>query len=201
MARRKSKESAAQAASATELRIIGGDLRGRKLEYHGDPRTRPMKDRVREAVFNLVEPKGHYAIDLFAGTGALGLEAISRGATGALFIERHFPTVKLIEQNARQLGIEDRCRVSAGSALVWVRRPDATVDNPWLVFCSPPYDFYVGRTSEMIDLIERLIAAAPLQSTLVVESDQRFDLALLPQAAVWETRVYPPAVISIFRTG
>jgi hypothetical protein len=74
------------------------------------------------------------------------------------------------------------------------------VDIRWLVFCSPPYDFYVNRTSEMIDLIERLVAAAPLQSTLVVESDERFDLALLPQAVAWETRVYPPAVISIFRT-
>jgi len=200
MARRKSKETAAQAPTATELRIIGGDLRGRKLEYHGDPRTRPMKDRVREAVFNLVETKRQYAIDLFAGTGALGLEAISRGAKGALFIERHFPTVKLIEQNARQLGIEDRCRVSAGSSLVWIRRPDAPTDVPWLIFCSPPYDFYVSRISEMIDLIERVIAAAPSQSTLVVESDERFDLALLPQAAAWETRVYPPAVISILRT-
>lgn len=201
MARRKLKDSAAQPTSPTELRIIGGDLRGRKLEYHGDPRTRPMKDRVREAVFNLVEPKGCFAIDLFAGTGALGLEAISRGAKGALFIERHFPTVKLIEQNARQLGIEDRCRVSAGSSLVWARRPDAPLDLPWLVFCSPPYDFYASRTGEMIDLIERMIAAAPPRSTLVVESDERLDLTLLPQATAWETRVYLPALISIFRTS
>jgi 16S rRNA (guanine966-N2)-methyltransferase len=201
MARRKRNDSHPPTAAATELRIIGGDLRGRKLEYHGDPRTRPMKDRVREAVFNLVESKGHYAIDLFAGTGALGLEAISRGATAALFIERHFPTVKLIEQNAGQLGIGDRCRVTAGSALVWVRRPDAPTDSPWLVFCSPPYDFYVSRTSEMVDLVERMIAAAPPRSTLVVESDSRFDLSLLPQASAWETRAYLPAVISIFRTS
>src|SRR5262245_7614130 len=65
-----------------ELRIIGGTLRHRKLLYSGDQRTRPMKDRVREAVFNLVGPDvvGQHAIDLFAGTGALGFEAISRGA-------------------------------------------------------------------------------------------------------------------------
>src|SRR5205085_3987846 len=178
----------------------GGDWRGRKLEYPGDPRTRPMEDRVGEAVFNLIGPRGTYAIDLFAGTGALGLEAISRGATGALFIERHFPTAKLVGKNAQQLGIEDRCRVFPGSALVWGRRPDAPLDAPWLVFCSPPYDFYVGRTTEMLDLIQRLIASAPPGSTFVVESDDRFDLATLPQADRWETRIYPPALISIFRT-
>src|SRR5688572_16458652 len=84
------------------LRIIGGSMRGRKLKYSGEARTRPMKDRVREAVFNLLGTtvEGCYVIDLFAGTGALGLEAISRGATGATFIERHFPTAKVIEENA-----------------------------------------------------------------------------------------------------
>ena len=64
------------------LRIVGGRFRGRKLLYSGDFRTRPMKDRLREAVFNLVGPAvaGMHAIDLFGGTGALGLEALSRGA-------------------------------------------------------------------------------------------------------------------------
>src|SRR3954453_4982920 len=82
------------------LRIIGGSLRGRKMSYSGEPRTRPMKDRVREAVFNLLGApvEGSHAIDLFAGTGALGLEAISRGAVRATFIERHVPTAKIIKQ-------------------------------------------------------------------------------------------------------
>lgn len=185
--------------SATQLRIIGGDLRGRKLDYHGDRRTRPMKDRVREAVFNLIEPKGTFAIDLFAGTGALGLEALSRGAAGALFIERHFPTAKLIEQNAAQLDLADRCRVMPGSALVWARRPDAPTDLPWLVFCSPPYEFYVSQTAEMMDLVQRLISASPPGSTFVVESDERFDLKQLPQPERWETRLYAPALVSVLR--
>src|SRR4029453_14397542 len=84
------------------LRIVGGKLRGRALAYSGDEPTRPMKDRVREAVFNLLGPgvQGAHALDLFAGTGALGLEAISRGAARATFLERHLPTCRLIEQNA-----------------------------------------------------------------------------------------------------
>ena len=80
------------------VRIIGGHLRGRLLPFPVDPRTRPMKDRVREAVFNLVGPTvvGSYAIDLFAGTGVLGIEAVSRGAASATLIERHFPTARAI---------------------------------------------------------------------------------------------------------
>src|SRR5271165_4697735 len=87
----------AQQPATTRLagvRIIGGKFRRRKLEYSGDLRTRPMKDRVREALFNLLGTavEGKLAIDLFAGTGALALEAISREATRAIFIERHQPT-------------------------------------------------------------------------------------------------------------
>ncbi|MDB4778044.1 RsmD family RNA methyltransferase [bacterium] len=68
-------------AKPGKLRIVGGRFRGRQIEYHGDPRTRPMKDNVREALFNLVGGwvPGKAVIDLFAGTGAVGLEAISRG--------------------------------------------------------------------------------------------------------------------------
>src|SRR6478672_723645 len=95
------------------LRIIGGSMRGRKLEYSGDMRTRPMKDRVREAVFNLLgySVNGAHVIDPFAGTGAMAIEAISRGAAQATCIERHYPTSKLIERGARDLGIADRFTV------------------------------------------------------------------------------------------
>ena len=93
----------------TELRIIGGHLRGSKLRYHGDPQTRPMKERVREAIFNLIttDAQGCHAIDLFAGTGALGLEAISRGAVSGAFIEKHVPTARILEENITGLGLQD----------------------------------------------------------------------------------------------
>src|SRR5262245_175776 len=106
------------------LRIIGGTLRGRRLQYSGDLRTRPMKDRVREALFNLLGPgvKGSHAIDLFAGTGALGLEAISRGAARATLIERHLPTTRLIEQNAAALGVANQIEVVFSDAFLWARR-------------------------------------------------------------------------------
>ena len=80
-----------------------------------------MKDRVREAVFNLLGPAvvASHAIDLFAGTGALGLEAISRGAVRATLIERHLPTCKLIEQNAAPLGVGDQVDVQFADTFKW----------------------------------------------------------------------------------
>jgi 16S rRNA (guanine966-N2)-methyltransferase len=181
------------------VRIVGGTMRGRKLLYNGDERTRPMKDRVREAVFNLVGPmvKGAHAIDLFAGTGALGFEAISRGAEKATFVEQHFPTAGVIRQNAALLDVSDRTLVYPGNTFIWVKQHPPAPDMPWLVFCSPPYAFYTQRQADMLALVSDLLDRAPTGSTFVVESDEQFDQALLPDASAWDVRVYPPAVVAI----
>ena len=185
------------------LRIIGGKLRGRTLTYSGDRRTRPMKNRVREAVFNLLGPgiAGTHAIDLFAGTGALGLEAISRGAARATLIERHFPTARIIEQNAAALGISEQITVSKSDAFLWARRMPDLGSAPWTVFCSPPFSFYVERKEDMLKLLGALVHAAPTESLLAVEADETFDMTQLPRAAEWDVRIYPPAVIAILRVA
>lgn len=183
------------------LRIVGGRFRGSKLHYAGDPRVRPMKDRLREAVFNLVGPsvRGKHAIDLFAGTGALGLEAISRGARGATLIEQHVPTVATIRRNVAHLAVEALTDVVTGSAFMWAKRQQKLDPGPWIVFCSPPYDFYLDRTARMTELIARLIDSAPPESIFVVESDVRFDPRQLPEPNAWDVRSYPPAIVAICR--
>ncbi len=183
------------------LRIIGGRFRGRKLEYSGDRRTRPMKDRLREAVFNLVgyDVKGALAIDLFAGTGALGLEAVSRGAAKAIFLERHFPTAAIIRKNAKTLESEAIIEVSAGDSFLWCKRRPNLGTLPWVVFCSPPYDFFVSRNEDMLEMIGGLWQDAPEGSVIVVESDERFDFQTLPDPSAWLVREYAPAVVGIYR--
>ncbi len=183
----------------TKLRIVGGKFRGRLIEYSGDPRTRPMKDRVREAVFNLVGPRivGKLAIDLFAGTGAIGLEALSRGAVKAVCLERHFPTASIIRRNAAILDAEDLVEVLPADTFIWARRELPPPDPPWVVFCSPPFEFYVARRDDMLRLVERLWEAAPLESVFVVEADEPFDFAALHRPELWDVRTYPPAVIGI----
>jgi 16S rRNA (guanine966-N2)-methyltransferase len=159
-----------------------------------------MKDRVREAVFNLVGPavQNRQVMDLFAGTGAMGIEALSRGAAHAVLIERRFPAVRVIEQNASRLGLQDQISVVAGDAFLWARSHATSTDRPWLMFCCPPYDFYINRQAEMLDLCATLIEQAPSGSLMVVESDARFDSQQLPRPGQWDVRIYPPAVVSIY---
>jgi 16S rRNA (guanine966-N2)-methyltransferase len=186
-------------AGPVELRIVGGRFRGRKLLYGGDPRVRPMKDRLREAIFNLVGTaiEGKHAVDLFAGTGALGLEALSRGAAEATLIEQHFPTAEIIRQNVATLGVEQTARVVTSSVFFWQEHRGELGSAPWAVFCSPPYDFYVERTEQMLGLLGGLVRSAPPRSLFVVESDARFDLGRLPRREAWDIRSYPPAVVGV----
>jgi len=185
------------------LRIIGGTLRGRKLQYVGDNRVRPMKDRVREAVFNLIGPtvKGMHAIDLFGGTGAIAIEAISRGATSATIIEIHLPTAALLKQNLESLNLLPVCHLYKTDAFFWVKNKaeHPTQELPWIVFCSPPYDFYVSRREEMLAMLNRLVDLAPAGSMFVIEADIHFDMTSLPIIPESNRiRSYPPAVIGIF---
>lgn len=201
--RPQSQRLASGAPVPTELRIIGGKLRGSKLSYSGDPRVRPMKDRVREAIFNLVGPavKGLHAIDLFAGTGALGLEAISRGATAATFIEQHFPTAAVLRKNVEHLNLEDRTQINTGDTLLWYRLQPKLPPDPWLVFVSPPYVLFIDRQQDMLSLINFILENAPPGSMIVVESDARFDHGLLPKAEEWDVREYPPARVGLLRVS
>jgi 16S rRNA (guanine966-N2)-methyltransferase len=187
---------------ASDLRIIGGKFRGSKLRYHGLVGTRPMKHRVREAIFNLAGPsiRDTHAIDLFAGTGAIGLEAISRGSTSATFIERHVPTARVISENIAALDLADCTEVVTANAFIWARRDVELPTNRWAVFISPPYDFYVDRCQEMLDCIERFVTQAPAESIVLVEADERFDFGLLAEAERWDVRTYSPAVVGILRT-
>jgi 16S rRNA (guanine966-N2)-methyltransferase len=226
MAKPKRRE-ADELTAATDLRIVAGRFRGRKLKYEpfrigDDPVTRPMKHRVRESIFNLVSQgsEGRHALDLFAGTGALGLEALSRGAVHTTFIERHVPTARVIEENIKSLGVESQATLLMTSAFLWGKRELANAEGgmrnaegegagadkpafsiqhsafPWLVFCSPPYAFYVDRQAEMLELITAIMEHAPLDSLFVVESDERFDFELLP--GEWDVRTYSPAVVGVW---
>lgn len=188
------------AAQATTLRVVGGHFRGSKLKYAGDPRVRPMKDRVREALFNLLGPDvaGTFAIDLFGGTGALAIESMSRGSVGAVVIERHLPTAKVIAENIRSLELDEQIELVHGDAFRWsVSEPTLPADIPWVVFISPPYRFFTERTDDVTQLILQLLTAAPLGSLFAVEATKDFEFDQLPLPSYWDIRSYPPAVVGV----
>jgi 16S rRNA (guanine966-N2)-methyltransferase len=204
MSRPRRPRPAEQPAADAPLRIIGGTLRGRRLPFAPDPRTRPMKDRVRETLFDLLGPavRGCVALDLFAGSGAIAFEALSRGAARAILVERHFPTADRLREAARELGVADRVDVRSGDTLVWARRLPADLprDAPWVVFISPPWPLFAERPADLMALVAALGREPPAGSTLVVESDARFDPAALPDAAAWRSRSVLPAVLHM-RSG
>lgn len=121
------------------MRIIAGEWRGRPIEAPPGPATRPTADRVRETLFSMLASRlgtfeGLRVADLFAGSGALGLEALSRGAASVIFVESYPNAVEAIRRNAGKLGAGSRVEVIAGSALALPKR------EPYdLIFADPPY--------------------------------------------------------------
>lgn len=202
---RKRGRSGRQRTPVGSVRIVGGRWRGRRIAFPVDRRTRPMKDRVREAIFNILGEvvEGAHAIDLFAGTGVLGLEALSRGASCATFFERHRPTAERLRQVAALLGAEG-AEVHVADTLVWIAQAQnlqalTHTGQPWLVFCSPPYELYQTAWDRLRPLLERLMCVAPRGSSFVVEAHDRFDTRLLPQPDAWDVRHYPPAQVALWR--
>lgn len=125
------------------MRIIAGSLKRRNLTIPKGLDVRPTTDRTREAVFNWVvnriDMDGISVLDLFAGSGALAFESISRGADEALLVEKSQRVAEVIRRNAEHLGIADQVRVASGDALTWLgRSPSAQFD---LIFADPPYDY------------------------------------------------------------
>ncbi len=119
------------------MRVIGGEFRSRRLKTLPGAALRPTPDRLRESLFSVLAPRieGCVFLDAYAGCGAVGVEALSRGAARAVFIEKHKPAARLIQENLRSLGAESRALVLCGQALKHLGRLEADI-----VFLDPPYD-------------------------------------------------------------
>jgi 16S rRNA (guanine(966)-N(2))-methyltransferase RsmD len=119
------------------MRVIAGELRSRRLKSIPGDATRPTPDRLRETLFNILAPRmaGATFLDAYAGTGAVGIEALSRGARHAFFLERNRRALEAIRENLASLGLEHRATVVAGPALTTMGRTAADI-----VFLDPPYD-------------------------------------------------------------
>ena len=122
------------------MRIIAGRLRSRTLNAPAGLGTRPTSDRLRETLFNVLAPRiaGAHFLDLYAGSGAVGMEALSRGAAQVTFVERAPAALSVLRRNLQKLGLSEGFRVQAGSVKGFLQRPSAAGFD--LVFLDPPYE-------------------------------------------------------------
>jgi 16S rRNA (guanine966-N2)-methyltransferase len=174
------------------MRIIAGSHKGHTIQAPRGRDTRPTSDRVRENVFNLVGPvDGATVLDLYAGSGAMGLEALSRGATKAVFVERDADAVRAIERNLDELRLSGTIlRQDAVTALATEAGSHRKYD---LVLVDPPYEMYTDVQPQLARYLPALLAADGL---LVVETDARVEPELpLTQRT---SRKYGQARITIY---
>ncbi|HJZ81061.1 MAG TPA: 16S rRNA (guanine(966)-N(2))-methyltransferase RsmD [Pyrinomonadaceae bacterium] len=160
------------------MRIIAGKYRGRKLKSPPSLRTRPTSDRLRETLFNILAPRieGARFLDLCAGTGAVGIEAISRGAAHVTFVEQSRKMCSLIDANVEALKIGDeRIELFTADALEFLRRRLKKTTQPFdLVFFDPPY---TGDYESVLDYLGRQRELLADEVVVVVEHHKRRDLA------------------------
>lgn len=163
-----------------ELRIIGGEWRSRRIRFPGQAGLRPTPDRVRETLFNWLAPfvAGSRCLDLFAGSGALGLEALSRGAARVTFVERDRLSAEVLGKTAATLA-PDRTEVVLADALAWLAGPPELAD---IVFLDPPFD-----SDLLADVMNRLETRGWLAPAafIYVESPAKAGLPAWP--AGWQT--------------
>jgi 16S rRNA (guanine(966)-N(2))-methyltransferase RsmD len=156
---------------------------------------------VREAIFNILGPEvvDRPVYDLFAGTGALGLEALSRGAGRAVFVESNRAAIEALKQNIGHLRYEDRAQVVALDVHRWVRYLDARErgEPPALVFIDPPYREFANHPERMMRLLRELGRRLPSESLIVLESGSEFDRSWWPEAASVDRRRYGSTHVSI----
>jgi 16S rRNA (guanine966-N2)-methyltransferase len=173
---------------AADVRIVAGEWRGRRLKVPAGAQVRPTADRVREAWMSIVGPElpGARVVDLFAGSGALGLEALSRGAEHVVFVESHQKSLATLRANAEVLGALDRCTIVRGDALRYAARLRGIEFD--VAFADPPYAGGMAR-----QLVDRWLEE-PFSTVLGVEHAAS---EKMPDEG--DTRRYGDTAVTFFR--
>ena len=182
------------------LRIIGGNMGGRRIAAPQGRHTRPTSERVREGIFNVLHTllplEGARVLDLFAGSGALGIEALSRGAAHATLVESHGRTAGVIRSNLERLGIDAQTgRVVTAPVESWLAKPKPGAPFS-LVLLDPPYEYSAH------DRLLALLSSAPAvsgEAVIVLEAAR--DQAIAPPSSLdpIQTKRYGDTQVSFFR--
>jgi 16S rRNA (guanine(966)-N(2))-methyltransferase RsmD len=176
-----------------KLRVAGGEARGRRLK--APKNIRPTQSMVKQAIFNMVGPQieGATVLDLFAGSGALGIEALSRGAASVTFVDQQPRGLAILRQNLDALGFKERAHVVRGDVVRWLEASPDAVRSADFVFLDPPYEDVV--LDRALNALDRAVADA----TVLAEHSRRQQLPALTRLRVDRQRRYGDTMVTVLR--
>ena len=188
-------------ATLKPMRIIAGEYRGRQLLGPDGDRTRPITDRAKQSLFDILAPTidGARVYDCFAGTGSMGLECLSRGATRVTFFETDRSAVSRLRRNVETLGVVDRSNVVTRDLFAWFDAAPAVEDRVDLVFLDPPYRFLREKSDALVALAERLSRHHLAPAGTVVFRHDAGDRLELPALERYDQREYGGMTIELLR--
>ena len=181
------------------MRVIGGSAKGQRLNSLPGDNTRPTLDRVKESMFNMIQLHLYDAnvLDLFGGSGALGIEALSRGARECSFVDEHPGSIGVIKENLKKTKLRDQSKVLCMDfrrALERIKAENASFD---LIFLDPPYG--KGLLKETLEIISRESLLEP-DGLIIIEQDKKEALeASKEDYMVWKERKYGNTVLQILK--
>lgn len=174
------------------VRIIAGEFGGRIIEGSGTERTHPMSERIRNAIFNKIgdEVKHAKVLDAFAGSGAVGFEALSRGAHEVKFVERDRIAQKIITNNMHKLGVDEVAHLVKAGVASWAETTDERFD---IIFADPPYH------DPQLSTVSRLLALLKPNGLMVLSYPGRGEMPTETGVVVVDNRSYGTAALAFYR--
>lgn len=179
------------------VRVISGSARGLKLNTPGDDRVRPTTDRVKESMFNIVQDWVYdsQVLDLFAGSGALGIEALSRGASQAVFCDNSLDSIKIIKSNIEKARVVDRSQIVSGDFKRCLRDMEAKNQSFDMIFVDPPY--YKGLFEEVLGTI-RSCKILKKDGIVIVEHDAKRPIGRVEGLEVYKEKKYGITMLTFY---
>ena len=183
------------------MRIIAGEFRGRKILPPAGDTTRPITDRVKQSLFDILTPylPGAVVYDCFAGTGSLGLESLSRGAESAVFFEQDRSAGSMLRKNIAALGVGGKSKVIAGDLFQFFLG-NTELPKTSLVFLDPPYRMLKEQSADLRKLAQSLAAEFMQQDALLIFRHRTDDELELPPLVRFDLRDYGSMVIEILKS-
>lgn len=175
------------------IRIISGRFGGRKLTAPNNNRTHPMSERARNALFNSLAGQldGATVLDAFAGTGAIGLEALSRGAESVTFVEKDRVAKRVLQDNIKTLAVEENTKVIPTTVSNWLASADQEEFD--LIFVDPPYH------DPQFSTVEKLLGMLKPKGLMLLSHSDRSEVPTKPGVVVVDNRSYGNAHLTFYR--